>query len=65
MMTFKDCVTQIIELLPTVSALIPLAMGLVGVKTSFVDRFGRTFWATYPIRPTQLANYGKTFCVIN
>jgi len=51
MMTFKDRVTQIIELLPTTAAFVPLAMGLAGVKTPFVDRTGRTFWATHPIGP--------------
>ena len=65
MMTFKDRATQIIELLPTASACIPLAIGLVAVKTTFVDRTGRTFRATHPVRPAQLADHGKAFCVVN
>jgi hypothetical protein len=65
MMTFKDRVTQIIELLPTTAAFVPLAMGLAGVKTPFVDRTGRTFWATHPVGPAQLTDHCKAFCIVN
>jgi hypothetical protein len=64
-MAFKDRATPIIELMPTVSAFVALAMGLVGVKATSVDRSGCTFRAVYSIRPAQITNHRKTFCIIN
>jgi len=48
-MTFKDRATQIIELLPTALTRIALTMGLLCMKTTFVDRIRPTFRAAHAI----------------
>ena len=37
-MIFKEGAAQIVELLPALLTLIPLTMGLMTMKTTFVDR---------------------------
>jgi hypothetical protein len=64
MMTFKDDATQIIELLPTVLAIIPLAMGWMRMKTTFVNRTRHKPMTAHSVWPAQFTNDCKTFCVI-
>jgi hypothetical protein len=63
-MAFKDRATQIIELLPTTLTLIPLPMGLMRVKSTFVDRTRPALRTAYSVWPAQFSNDRKTFRVI-
>jgi hypothetical protein len=56
-MMLKDFLTQIIELMIAVFALIALPIGLICVEAAFTDRLGQTFWTVYAIWPAQFADY--------
>ena len=64
-MTFKDRATQIIELLSTILTLVALAMGLLCMETTFVDRTRPTLRAAHALRPAQFPNHRKALCIIN
>jgi len=64
-MAFKDRFAQIIKLPSTGLALVPLAMGLVGMKPTLVDVARLAIRATHPIRPAQLTDRFKAFGVVN
>jgi hypothetical protein len=63
-MTFKNGAAQIIKLLPTLLTLISLPMGLMGMKTTFLDRTRPTGWTAYSVWPAQFSNHRKAFCVV-
>lgn len=64
-MTFKDCVAQIIKLFGASLTAIPLPMRVAIVKPTFADLIRPTFRAADAIGPTQLANFGIAFCLID
>ena len=64
-MSFEYRATQIIELLFTVLASVPLSIRLVRMKTMFVDLTGATPGTAYPVWPTQFTNDRKAFCIID
>jgi hypothetical protein len=64
MMPFKNRTTQIIELLPTFNTLMPLAMRLMIMKTTFLYLGRSALRASNPIRPAQCAHYRKTLGII-
>jgi len=63
-MTFKDRAAQIIELLPTALTLISLTMGLMRMKTAFLDRIRSTFRTAHAIRPAQFTNHREAFGIV-
>jgi hypothetical protein len=65
MMSFKNRATQIIELLPTCWAFVPLAMGLMGMKPALVHAVGATLRALHAVRPAQLAYHRKALGIID
>jgi hypothetical protein len=65
MMTFKDGLAQVIELVPTALTLVSLSMGLMGVKTTLMDDFGSTFRAAHAFWLAQLTDDCKAFFVVN
>ena len=64
-MTFKYRSAQIIKLPPAGLALVPLAMGLMGMKPTLVDVARLAVRAPNPIRPAQLTDRFKAFGVVN
>ena len=64
-MTFKHGFAQIIKLPLAGLALVPLAMGLVGMKPTLADVARLAVGAPNPIRPAQLTDRFEAFGVVN
>ena len=65
MMSFKNCVTQVVKLCTAVTANIALPKLLIGMKTPFSYFFGVAVWASDTFWPTQLAHHFVTLLLIN
>ena len=64
-MVLKDRIRQIIELLATGLAVIPLPLRLVIVKASFADLARTAPRAADPLRPAQFTDFSVALGIIN
>lgn len=65
MMTFEDGTGQIVEIVSTRFAMVPLTMLLRFIEAVFDDVLVAAKWTPHPLRPTQFANFSIATCIVD